>query len=165
LSPLSNNFDISFCDIEGGFNDIAHSYPTITGTIYQNNLDTIPLFVNPSTGTSDTTDATNSDFSLQAASANINSGDSSQVFFYTDILGNARIFDTQIDIGAYEYQSIIGPQVTAFFNVSNACINSNITIINTSINATNYNWQMMGASPSSNTQASPVISYSTPGTY
>lgn len=165
LSPLSNNFDISFCDIQGGFNDIAHSYPTITGTIYQNNLDTIPLFVNPSTGTSDSTDATNSDFSLQAASANINSGDSSQVFYNTDILGNDRIFDTQIDMGAYEYQSLIGPQVTAFFNVSNACVNSSINIINTSNNATNYNWQMPGASPSSDTLTSPVISYNTPGSY
>lgn len=165
LSPLNNNFDISFCDIEGGYNDIAHSYPTITGTTYQNNLDIIPLFVNPSAGTSDSTDATNSNFSLQAPSSLINFGDSSQAFFSTDILGNDRIFDSQIDLGAYEFQSIIGPQVSALFNVSNACVNSNITIINTSINATNYNWQMMGASPSSNTQASPVISYSTPGTY
>jgi len=165
LSPLNNNFDIAFCDIEGGYSDIAHSYPTITGTIYQNNLDTIPLFVIPSAGTSDSTDATNSNFSLQAPSSLINFGDSSQAFFSTDILGNDRIFDSQIDLGAYEFQSIIGPQVTAFFNVSNACVNSNITINNTSINATNYNWQMMGASPSSNTQASPVISYSTPGTY
>jgi parallel beta-helix repeat protein len=165
LSPLNNNFDIAFCDIEGGYNAIAHSYSTIIGTIYQNNLDTIPFFVNPSTGTSDSTDATLSDFNLQAASSLINFGDSSQVDFNTDIIGNDRIFDTQIDLGAYEYQSVIIPQVTALFNVLNTCVNSSINIINTSSNAINYNWQMIGAAPSSDTQASPVISYSSPGAY
>ncbi|HRG59546.1 MAG TPA: right-handed parallel beta-helix repeat-containing protein [Bacteroidia bacterium] len=109
LSPLSNNFDIAFCDIEGGYNDIGHSYPTITGTIYQSNLDTIPLFVNPSPGTSDSTDATGSNFSLQSSSSLINAGDSISNLVNYDIQGYDRIFDTQIDIGAYEYLSVIGP--------------------------------------------------------
>jgi len=33
------------------------------------------------------------------------------------------------------------------------------------MNATNYNWQMIGAIPSIDTQTSPIISYSNPGTY
>lgn len=63
-----------------------------------NNFDTDPLFV----------DEANFDFSLQASSSLIDSGDNNQIpnGITTDIIGNSRIINSTVDLGAYEYVSL-----------------------------------------------------------
>ncbi|QOD59722.1 T9SS type A sorting domain-containing protein [Polaribacter haliotis] len=53
------------------------------------------------------TDASNNDFTLQASSPAIDSGDNSLVpnAITTDLLGNQRVFNTTVDMGAYEFGS------------------------------------------------------------
>ncbi|AUC85090.1 hypothetical protein CW731_07210 [Polaribacter sp. ALD11] len=87
-----------------------NGYPPVTNILVNNSLDadgfskvtykqnivlTDPLF----------TSAT--DFSLQANSPAINTGDNAKLptDINADILGNSRIFDTTVDLGAYEFGS------------------------------------------------------------
>ncbi|KOS07424.1 hypothetical protein AM493_16275 [Flavobacterium akiainvivens] len=51
------------------------------------------------------TDATNADFTLQATSPVVNAGNNTYVTTGTDLNGNARIQQTTVDLGAYEYQA------------------------------------------------------------
>ncbi|MBU2939285.1 T9SS type A sorting domain-containing protein [Lacinutrix sp. C3R15] len=55
------------------------------------------------------TDAANNDFTLQMGSPAIDSGDNSkiQAGIMTDLLGKDRIFNTTVDMGAYEYGSTL----------------------------------------------------------
>jgi len=55
----------------------------------------------------------------------------------------------------------------AEFDISNSdlCINSLISPTNNSVNATSYNWTMLGATPSTSTLQNPSFSYSSPGNY
>ncbi|HYK55323.1 MAG TPA: putative Ig domain-containing protein, partial [Flavisolibacter sp.] len=76
---------VTYSDIQGGF----------TGTA---NLDVNPSFV----------DATNHDLHLNSNSALINKGDNAKVSAIPyDRDGHLRVFDTTVDIGAYEYQSSV----------------------------------------------------------
>ena len=61
-----------------------------------NNISTNPLF----------TSATN--FSLQASSPAVDSGDNTYVTGGQDLAGNTRIFNTTVDMGVYEYNSTLG---------------------------------------------------------
>ncbi|GGE32931.1 T9SS type A sorting domain-containing protein [Psychroflexus planctonicus] len=69
-----------------------------------NNLNTDPLFV----------DEANFDFSLQASSPMIDAGDNSQIpsGITEDILGNNRIQNTSVDLGAFEFDGPL-PDLTA----------------------------------------------------
>ena len=62
------------------------------------NITNLPLFV----------DAANGDFRLMSNSPCINWGNNSVVSNATDLDGNARIVEEVVDIGAYEYQGILG---------------------------------------------------------
>lgn len=66
-----------------------------------NNVGTDPLFV----------DAANGNFQLQAASTAINSGLNAANTTSLDFAGNARIIDTTIDRGAYEFIGTLTPQI------------------------------------------------------
>lgn len=61
----------------------------------QNSINTNPLFTN----------STNNDFTLQSSSPAIDSGDSNYITQNIDILGNNRVFNTIVDLGAYEFGS------------------------------------------------------------
>jgi parallel beta-helix repeat protein len=101
------NYTILNCDIDSGQTGIGLLNNNLQGMIYQNNIDTIPGFVNPTDTAWVTADATLADWTLLGSSACINNGNSSVVTELSDILGNARIYDTNVDVGAYEYQSIL----------------------------------------------------------
>ncbi|MGR7813304.1 choice-of-anchor Q domain-containing protein [Lacinutrix undariae] len=75
---------------EASFNDSSLSSTT-------NTSDANPLF----------NDATNGDFTLTAASPAVNTGDNSYVTGTLDLAGNQRIFNSTVDMGAYEYVSTL----------------------------------------------------------
>jgi len=58
-------------------------------------------------------------------------------------------------------------QVIADFTASSTtvCQGSSVTYTNTSSGATSYSWSFPGGTPSTSTDANPVVVYSTPGTY
>ncbi|NOU36150.1 MAG: hypothetical protein HOO88_05230 [Kiritimatiellaceae bacterium] len=62
------------------------------------NITSTPLFV----------DEANGDFRLQSNSPCINWGNNSVVSNATDLAGNPRIVEGTVDMGAYEYQEIVG---------------------------------------------------------
>ncbi|WP_208112414.1 MBG domain-containing protein, partial [Pedobacter metabolipauper] len=99
------------------------------------------------------TDAANNDFTLQASSPAINAGDpKTNTAGYpvqvggTDIAGNTRIFDGQIDLGAFEHQT--KHQVITFSNLVNDTI------------ATVYG--DADFSPASSSYSDAIITYSVP---
>lgn len=90
-------------DVQGGLVAIEPNGIFFTGT-YTNNINADPMFVAPSSGTDSTNYYGTYNWTLQAASPCINTGDQSWPSYpATDLAGAARIFAGLIDIGAYEY--------------------------------------------------------------
>lgn len=81
---------VSNCIVENGYS---------TGT---NILNVNPLFVNPNNLVSAPFDCTNYDYKLQNNSQSINYGNNSFVTTSQDLENNARIQQTNVDLGAYE---------------------------------------------------------------
>lgn len=102
-----------YCDIEGGSAAFELNGNFYTGT-YQNNLDIDPLFVSPSGGSGTGFDGLSADWSLQAGSPCIDTGDPNGTYPAADIAGNPRVAGSLIDIGAYEF-----PLVTGIANIKN----------------------------------------------
>ena len=75
---------VSYSDVQGGW-------------LGEGNIDANPLFV----------DAPSSDYHLSVDSPCIDVGDNSVVDYDTDLDGNPRIVNYVVDMGAYEFQSII----------------------------------------------------------
>ena len=85
----NTNLTISNNIINGSFPTIGNN--NITG---ENNItNEEPIFVDPE----------NNDFRLQTNSPGIDAGDNEPIDLEEDIIGNPRIFNDIIDIGAYEY--------------------------------------------------------------
>ncbi len=88
--PQINNYqaqlNISYSLIQGGC-------PSTTGVTCDDNITSNPLFV----------DESNGDLRLSRYSPAIDVGDKTAVTSPTDIAGNARIYNGEVDIGAYEY--------------------------------------------------------------
>jgi hypothetical protein len=93
----------AYCEVEGGVAAFELNGNFYTGT-WQNNVDSIPMFVSPSSGAGTSVDGFAADWSLQFASKCINGGDPTSQYPPTDIAGNPRIINSTIDIGAYESQ-------------------------------------------------------------
>jgi hypothetical protein len=95
--PTNGSTQASYSDIDGGFSG-------------RNNLNTDPLFVNPSAG----------NFQLQGASPCVNAGNSTDVppGITTDLSGNSRIIGMAVDLGAYEYQGFALTGITWTGNAS-----------------------------------------------
>jgi hypothetical protein len=74
--------------------------------IYQNNIDTVPMFVSPSSGSGVGYNGVTADWSLNLSSSCINAGTPDTTGLglpALDIVDNPRIKGGRIDIGAYEY--------------------------------------------------------------
>ena len=89
------------------------------------NINSDPLFVNPTAGSDTTYNALEADWTLSACSPAVNAGNDSIATYSLDLAGNARKFN-RVDMGAYEMKfdnSIIG-----------------LTDVNTRHNATTIQW-------------------------
>jgi len=87
--PVNNEFYPSFSvTVKNCIGDYFLSTAT-------NTLNTDPLF----------TDAVNGVYTLSTGSPAIDSGDNTSVIGQADLLGNQRIFNTTVDMGAYEFGS------------------------------------------------------------
>ncbi len=76
-------------------NNLAEQSWGILPTTSTNNISGNPLF----------TDATNGDFTLQTGSLAIDAGDNTYSVGTTDLANNARVFNTTVDMGAFEFVS------------------------------------------------------------
>ncbi|WP_458628942.1 T9SS type A sorting domain-containing protein [Winogradskyella sp. PC D3.3] len=103
----------------GGLDAVAitdlHESPVIGSITVNNSIDLYDFTDSVITSKSNTvttdplfTDAANSDFTLTTSSPAINTGDNTYVSTPTDLLGNQRIFNSTVDMGAYEYNSTLG---------------------------------------------------------
>lgn len=94
---------ISFCDIQGGKAAFGTNANVFYLGSYTDNLDVAPVFVNPSANSGSTTNGLVGDWRLMGNSPCINSGDpNGGPYAATDIIGNTRVLDGIIDMGAYE---------------------------------------------------------------
>lgn len=95
-----SELSIRYCILgEGLFNGNINS-------IYENSFNETPSFLDPSEGAGADYDGINADWSMQSHSLCINSGNPESINnSINDIVGNRRIFDERIDIGAYEFQN------------------------------------------------------------
>ena len=90
----------------GGFIESMISSATIKNSIDETNFTGITLSgtsANTSSSNPLFTNLTSGDYTLTSVSPAKNSGDNASVIGTTDLLGNQRIFDTNVDMGAYEY--------------------------------------------------------------
>lgn len=108
---ISSNPNFYYCDVQGGTAAFDLNGNSYTGA-YQNNIDLDPLFVSPSGGSGAGFNGLASNWSLQLSSPCIDAGDPATQTPALDIIGNPRIINCYIDIGAYENQS------GTFFTVS-----------------------------------------------
>lgn len=95
-----------FCDVQGGATAFGLNGSIFYTGMYQNNIDTTPLFVFPSAGSGIGYNGVTADWSLQIGSPCINAGTPDTTGLglpATDVAGNPRIRGGRIDIGAYEY--------------------------------------------------------------
>jgi len=94
-----------YCDVQGGTAAFELNNNIYTG-IYQNNIDSDPLFVAPSAGSGTGYNGVTADWSLLAGSLCIDAGDPNGTYPATDKAGDPRVVNSIIDMGAYEYQII-----------------------------------------------------------
>ncbi|MCP4710993.1 MAG: right-handed parallel beta-helix repeat-containing protein, partial [Planctomycetes bacterium] len=108
LDSADSEPNFNYCVVEGGTAAFSGGGAgNYTGT-YTNNLETDLLFVSPTGGTGIGYDGLSADWSLQATSDCLDGGtpDASGLNLpATDIVGNPRIADGRIDMGAYEHQN------------------------------------------------------------
>ena len=95
--------------ISGLIDDIV-SPITITNSIDETNFTGVTLSgtsANTSGNNPLFTNAINGDYTLSAGSLAINSGNNATVLGTTDLLNNQRIFNSTVDMGAYEFASVV----------------------------------------------------------
>ena len=106
LDDENSDPDFHYCDVQGGTAAFGLNGSIFYTGTYQNNIDTIPMFVSPSSGSGTGYNGVTADWSLQLGSPCINTGapdTNSLGLTSTDLVGNPRISGGRIDIGAYEY--------------------------------------------------------------
>ena len=80
----------------------------VNNSIDEDSFSNLTYLTNTSNGDPLFTDPSNNDFSLQTGSPAIDTGDNSKIpaTIITDLFGNQRVFNTTVDMGAYEFGSI-----------------------------------------------------------
>jgi PKD repeat protein len=105
LQTNTSDPQITYCDVQGGSAAFGLSTGSYTG-VYENNLNSNPLFISPSSGAGTAYDALAADFSIPESSPCVDMGDpdTDVSAMPLDLAGLYRISGTAIDIGAYEFQ-------------------------------------------------------------
>ncbi len=119
LQDEASDPNFYFCNVAGGNLGFDLNGNFYTG-VYQNNIDSNPLFVAPSLGSGIFFNGVTANWSLQSSSPCIDAGDPAGTYPATDLAGNPRVVGSQIDIGAYEYQGTTG--------IANNDLKNNISI-------------------------------------
>jgi len=102
LNDEDSDPNITYSDIQGGSDSIGLNTNCFYLGTYLNNIDYDPIFVNPSSGSGISNDGTIADWSLQLGSPCIDAGDPVGVYPSADFIGNPRVSNGRIDIGAFE---------------------------------------------------------------
>ena len=133
-----------FWDTEGGDNleidrGSDSSTPIINNSIVlggyfvegesETNISDVPVFVNPGEG----------DYRLQPNSPGINGGNNEAVGSNVDLAGNPRLFDSTLDLGAYEYGFFISVEDVVVEEGREEDVNAefNVTLLDSIGNPTN----------------------------
>ncbi|MEI7724468.1 MAG: right-handed parallel beta-helix repeat-containing protein [Bacteroidota bacterium] len=107
LADEGSDPNFYYCDVQGGTGAFEINSNFYTG-IYQNNINSEPLFVAPSDSSGTGSNGVPADWSLRDGSPCYNAGDPAGTYPPTDKVGNLRVANGIIDIGAFEYQWPMG---------------------------------------------------------
>lgn len=107
LNDDASDPDFIYSDVEGGVNCLDLNANLYSG-LYLNNIDSVPLFTNPTMGPGIGYNAMTADWTLLLNSACINKGDPVGTYPATDLAGNVRVIAGVIDLGPYESSSYLG---------------------------------------------------------
>ncbi|MFT6637937.1 MAG: hypothetical protein ACJAYP_000493 [Flavobacterium sp.] len=111
---------ISSATIKNSIDETNFTGITLSGTS-ANNSASNPLFTNAISG----------DYTLSTGSPAINSGDNASVIGTTDLLGNQRIYNITVDLGAYEFGStVLGNENFSSFQDFTIYPNPAVSILN-----------------------------------
>ncbi|WP_435263065.1 InlB B-repeat-containing protein [Tenacibaculum sp. nBUS_03] len=102
---------VSSVVVNNSIDELNFNDDSITSATNTNNSD--PLFTSTT------------DFTLQIGSPAIDTGDNAKVVGNTDLLGNNRVFNTTVDMGAFEYGSPIYVERTLTINATNGTVATN----------------------------------------
>jgi hypothetical protein len=132
---ISSNSSCSFyyCNIQNGMNSLHADWVSN----YENNIETDPEFINPTTGIGWEYNATNKNWKLNETSPCIDTGTPDTTGLNlnlpeTDLAGETRFYNNTIDIGAYEYPGYINVneiEKQNYFNVYPNPGNETITVL------------------------------------
>ena len=153
LYVFYDNYDPNFynCNIEGGVAAFDLNFGTFTGA-YNNCLDTLPNFLNPSSGSGYMRDSSIlANWSLKSNSVLIDAGDTAGLalpLFDLDL--NARVQGTQVDIGAYESRPALMVELNKAPTVG-ICQNDSFRLIAVASKpVTTFTWMKDGTTLSGN---------------
>lgn len=152
LNDEGSDPNFYYCDVQGGSIAFELNGNFYTG-IYQNNIDSDPLFVSPTAGSGTGFNGVIADWSLQGNSPCIDTGDPATNSSSIDIMGNPRINNCRIDMGAYENQSGTSFTVTISQISTILCFGNTTGALQATANGVGspftYLWSSGGATTSS----------------
>ena len=136
--------DILYSNIQGGLASVGYGSPAEYPGRYENNIDSVPGFINPTDSSGMDYNGLTADWSLPATSASVNGGDpmtDDPDVLPSDFYGNPRINMSVIDMGAIENQSTI-PVISEQPLNYTKCVGDSVEFSISVSGDVFYQWQM-----------------------